>query len=123
MATLIAIVYDKEQTGFDALNKLAELSKLQLITLADAAVATKDKKGKVKIKQTLENQVAERTKELEKSKKILEEKVDELERFNKLAVGREQRAEPNDAETRRYGDAAIQITKLTIQKFLKLQVI
>ena len=58
MATLIALVYDKEQTGFDALNKLAELSKLQLITLADAAVATKNQKGKVKIKQTLENQVA-----------------------------------------------------------------
>ena len=58
MGTLIAIVYDKEQTGFDALNKLAELSKLQLITLADAAVATKNQKGKVKIKQTLENQVA-----------------------------------------------------------------
>ena len=58
MGTLIAIVYDKEQTGFDALNKLAELSKLQLITLADAAVATKDQKGKVKVKQTLENQVA-----------------------------------------------------------------
>lgn len=58
MGTLIAIVYDKEQTGFDALNKLTELSKMQLITLADAAVATKDQKGKVKIKQTLENQVA-----------------------------------------------------------------
>jgi uncharacterized membrane protein len=58
MATLIAITYDKEQTGFDALNKLAELSKLQLITLADAAVAVKDQKGKVKVKQTLENQIA-----------------------------------------------------------------
>lgn len=58
MGTLIAIVYDKERTGFDALNKLAELSKMQLVTLADAAVATKDQKGKVKIKQTLENQVA-----------------------------------------------------------------
>ena len=58
MATLIAITYDQEQTGFDALNKLAELSKMQLITLADAAVAVKDPKGKVKVKQTLENQVA-----------------------------------------------------------------
>ncbi|MFC2037035.1 DUF1269 domain-containing protein [Chloroflexota bacterium] len=58
MATLIAITYDQEQTGFDALDKLAELSKLQLITLADAAVAVKDQKGKVKIKQTLENQVS-----------------------------------------------------------------
>ena len=58
MATLIAITYDKEQTGFEAQDKLAELSKMQLITLADAAVATKDQKGKVKVKQTLENQVA-----------------------------------------------------------------
>ena len=58
MATLIVITYDQEQTGFDALNKLAELSKLQLITLADAAVAVKDPKGKVKVKQTLENQVS-----------------------------------------------------------------
>jgi uncharacterized membrane protein len=58
MSTLIAIVYDKEQTGFDALNKLGEMQKMQLIQLADAAVATKDTKGKVKIKQTLENQVS-----------------------------------------------------------------
>ena len=58
MSTLIAITYDKEQTGFDALKKLAELQKMQLIQLADAAVATKDEKGKVKIKQTLENQVS-----------------------------------------------------------------
>ena len=58
MSTLIAIVYDREQTGFDALNELGELQKMQLITLADAAVATKDEKGKVKIKQTLENQVS-----------------------------------------------------------------
>jgi uncharacterized membrane protein len=55
---LIAIVYDKEQTGFDALNELGELQKQQLITLADAAVATKNEKGKVKVKQTLENQVS-----------------------------------------------------------------
>jgi uncharacterized membrane protein len=58
MSTLIAIVYDKEQTGFDALDELGNLQKQQLITLADAAVATKDEKGKVKIKQTLENQVS-----------------------------------------------------------------
>ena len=58
MSTLIAIVYDKEQTGFDALNELGDLQKQQLITLEDAAVATKDEKGKVKVKQTLENQVA-----------------------------------------------------------------
>jgi uncharacterized membrane protein len=58
MSTLIAIVYDKEQTGFDALNELGDLQKQQLITLEDAAVATKDEKGKVKVKQTLENQVS-----------------------------------------------------------------
>ena len=58
MSTLIAIVYDDEQTGFDALDKLGEMSKMQLVTLADAAVAVKDQKGKVKIKQTLENQVS-----------------------------------------------------------------
>jgi len=58
MSTLIAIVYDQEQTGFDALNELADLQKQQLLTLADAAVATKDAKGKVKVKQTLENQVS-----------------------------------------------------------------
>ena len=58
MSTLIAIVYDKEQTGFDALNELGDLQKQQLLTLADAAVATKNEKGKVKIKQTLENQVS-----------------------------------------------------------------
>jgi uncharacterized membrane protein len=58
LATLMAITYDQEQTGFDALNKLAEMQKMQLITLADAAVAVKDPKGKVKVKQTLENQVS-----------------------------------------------------------------
>jgi uncharacterized membrane protein len=58
MSTLIAIVYDDEQTGFEALDKLGEMSKMQLVTLADAAVAVKDQKGKVKIKQTLENQVS-----------------------------------------------------------------
>jgi uncharacterized membrane protein len=58
MATLIAITYKDEQTGFAALDKLGELQKMQLIQLADAAVATKDEKGKVKVKQTLENQVS-----------------------------------------------------------------
>ena len=52
MSDLIAITY-KGQTAFDALNKLAELQKMKLITLEDAAVATMNEKGKVKIKQTL----------------------------------------------------------------------
>jgi uncharacterized membrane protein len=55
MSDLLAITYENEQTAFDALEKLGELSKMQLITLADAAVAVKDQKGKVKVKQTLEN--------------------------------------------------------------------
>ena len=58
MSTLIAITYKDEKTGFKALDKLGELQKMQLIQLADAAVATKDEKGKVKVKQTLENQVS-----------------------------------------------------------------
>ena len=55
MSDLIAITY-KGQAAFDVLAKLAELQKMELITLEDAAVATMDKKGKVKIKQTLESQ-------------------------------------------------------------------
>ena len=39
MSDLIAITYEDERTAFDALDKLGELSKMQLITLADAAVA------------------------------------------------------------------------------------
>ena len=58
MSDLIVITYDKEQTGWDAFNELANLQKMQLLELEDAALATKDAKGKVKIKQTLENQVA-----------------------------------------------------------------
>ena len=55
MADLLAITYEDEKTAFDALDKLGELQKMQLITLADAAVTVKDQKGKVKVKQTLEN--------------------------------------------------------------------
>jgi len=39
--------------------------------------------------EELEKQVAERTEEMEKAKKKLESKVDELEKFSKLSVGRE----------------------------------
>lgn len=42
-----------------------------------------------KYSKTLEQQVTERTKQLEESKKTLEEKLVELERMNKLMVGRE----------------------------------
>ena len=55
MSDLIAITY-KGQKAFDVLAKLAELQKMKLIELEDAAVATMDEKGKVKIKQTLESQ-------------------------------------------------------------------
>lgn len=55
MSTLIAITYEDE-SAFQALDKLGELMKMQLITLEDAAVATKDAKGKVKVRQTLEKQ-------------------------------------------------------------------
>lgn len=57
MSDLIAIAYKGDQTAFEALNELGQLQKQQLITLADAAVAVKDAKGRVKVKQTLENQV------------------------------------------------------------------
>jgi uncharacterized membrane protein len=55
MSDLIAITY-KGQKAFDVLTKLGELQTMKLIELEDAAVATMDQKGKVKIKQTLENQ-------------------------------------------------------------------
>jgi uncharacterized membrane protein len=58
MSDLIVITYDKEQTGRDAFNELANLNKQQLLELEDAALATKDQGGKVKVKQTLENQVS-----------------------------------------------------------------
>lgn len=56
MSNLIAITYDDEQTGRDAFNSLGEMQKMQIIELEDAAFATKDQKGKVKVKQTLEKQ-------------------------------------------------------------------
>ena len=58
MSDLIVITYDQEQTGWNAFNELASLQKMQLLELEDAALATKDDKGKVKVKQTLENQVS-----------------------------------------------------------------
>ena len=54
MSTLIAITYDTADKAAQALEKLGELQKMQLVTLEDAAVAIKDQKGKVKVKQTLE---------------------------------------------------------------------
>ncbi len=56
MSDLIVITY-KDDSAYKALDKLQDMQKMQLIDLADAAVAVKDEKGKVKVKQTLENQV------------------------------------------------------------------
>lgn len=56
MSDLIVITYDDEETGRAAFAALGHLQKTHLITLEDAALALKDQKGKVKIKQTLEGQ-------------------------------------------------------------------
>lgn len=56
MNDLIVIVYDDEETGREAFTSLGEMQKKRILTLEDAALAVKDKKGKVQIKQTLENQ-------------------------------------------------------------------
>ena len=55
MSDLIAVTYSDEASGRGAFEELDRLQKMQLLTLADAALATKDEKGKVKVKQTLEN--------------------------------------------------------------------
>ena len=49
MSTLIAITYDDEQKGRAAFAELGNLQKMKVLTLEDAALATKDKKGKVKV--------------------------------------------------------------------------
>ena len=69
-------------------------SKDEIGRLASAfnEMASDLKKSRTELKEyskSLEKKIAERTKELEKSKKDLESKIDELERFNKLSVGRE----------------------------------
>ena len=57
MSTLIALTYDDEQTGRAVFEKLSDLQKRELLQLEDAALALKDAKGKVKVKQTLENRL------------------------------------------------------------------
>ena len=57
MSDLIAITY-KDQAAYQALDKLGELQKMKVVELEDAAVAVMNEKGKVKVKQTLENQHA-----------------------------------------------------------------
>jgi uncharacterized membrane protein len=56
MSDLITLVYKDVETGKAAFNEVINLQKLLLIELADMALATKDEKGRVKIKQTLEKQ-------------------------------------------------------------------
>ena len=55
MSDLFVFTYDDEQSGRSAFEALDGLQKLEVLTLADAALAIKDQKGKVKVKQTLEN--------------------------------------------------------------------
>jgi uncharacterized membrane protein len=56
MSDLIAISYKEEDSALGALNELVRLQKERVIELEDAAVATMNAKGKVKVKQTLERQ-------------------------------------------------------------------
>jgi uncharacterized membrane protein len=56
MSDLIAITYKEEDSALGALNELTQLQKEHVIELEDAAVATMNQKGKVKVKQTLERQ-------------------------------------------------------------------
>ena len=56
MSTLIALVYKDESNGKGGFEEIKRLQKMELITLADMALAVKDEKGKVKVTQTLEKQ-------------------------------------------------------------------
>ncbi len=56
MSELIVLTYADQESGRNVFAELDNLQKQQLITLEDAALAYKDDKGKVKIKQTLEKQ-------------------------------------------------------------------
>jgi len=56
MSDLIAITYTESNSAFAALDELSRLQKERVIALEDAAVATMNEKGKVKVKQTLESQ-------------------------------------------------------------------
>ena len=56
MSDLITLVYKDGATGKAAFDEVKNLQKMQLLTLADMALAVKDEKGRVKVKQTLEKQ-------------------------------------------------------------------
>lgn len=51
MADLIVLGFDNEDSAFKMRDKLIDLQKQKIITLADAAIVIRDKKGKPKIKQ------------------------------------------------------------------------
>lgn len=51
MADLIVLGFDNEQDAFSMRDKLLDMQKQEIITLADAAIVIRDKKGKPKIKQ------------------------------------------------------------------------
>jgi uncharacterized membrane protein len=53
MPDLIAIVYSKQETAFEARERLIQLQSEYLLDLADAVVATKDAEGKVELHQLL----------------------------------------------------------------------
>jgi uncharacterized membrane protein len=57
MSKLIVLTYDDQETGRQVFKELGNMQKMEILKLEDAALAFKDEKGKVKVKQTLENQV------------------------------------------------------------------
>ena len=54
MANITVFKFSSADGAAEMLERVKKLQKMQLITLEDAAVAVKDQKGKVKVKQTLE---------------------------------------------------------------------
>ena len=53
MSDLAVIAYKGEDTADQVLNKVTEMQKEYLVDLEDAGVLIRDKKGKVRIKQSL----------------------------------------------------------------------
>ncbi len=51
MSELIVLAFDNEASAFQMRDKLLQLQQQELITLADAAIVIRDKKGKPKVKQ------------------------------------------------------------------------
>lgn len=51
MSDLIVLAFDNETNAFMMRDKLLQLQKQQLISLGDAAIVIRDKKGKPKVKQ------------------------------------------------------------------------